>query len=287
MKKITFLITIIVSVNALYGMEKFKMEKVRTFICPMMPQVVVVQDDIYDRRTQNADITIFGETEQIKLKNPGLFSSPLVGGICITHDNSIMRRNKVFTKYLDFSYESNDDSAAITLEGERFIIKNQHLYVENKKMDNQFFFVKEPQLCFVPLQDDQSVDDRYIYTQASHQDGEIFLKTCKYRGYAAIDQALQDLGHCYKNVLSTVSLFFTKEHTARSIAIPQLSVGLGVPAYRAAQVAVASVVEFITNHCHKDIYGLIELVVHDSESFRLYQNLLIGYAMHKKEVILG
>jgi len=287
MKKITFLIAITVVINALYGMEKGKEQKVRTFISTMIPRVVVVQDDIYERCTKNADITIFGEAEQIKLGNSELSMTPLIGNIRITHDNYIMKRNKIFTKYCDSSYESDDDSAAIKVEGERFIIKNPHVHVERKKMDNQFFFVKEPQLFFVPLQNNQSVDDRYIYERTLRQDGETFLKTCKYKGYVAINEALEDLGHCYKSVLSTVSLFFTKDHTARSIAIPQLSVGLGIPAYRAAQVAVAAVVEFIAKHGYKDSYGLIELVVHDSESFRLYQNLLIGHGLNKKEIVLG
>lgn len=284
MKKITFLIAITVMINALYGMETCKIEKVRTFMCPMFPQIQIVQDDIYDRCTKNADITILGETEQIKLKNLGLSSTPLIGCIGIAHDNCIMRRNKIFTKYFDSSYESDDGSAAIKVEGQRFIVENPDAYIEHKKMDNQIFFVKEPQLFVVPK--NQSVNDRYMYEREFIDEGT-FLQTSRYKGYAAIERALEDLNYCYTSILSTVFSFFTEEHTTRSIAIAQLSVRLNIPAYRAAQVAVAAVVGFIAKHTYKDNYGLIELVVPDSESFRLYKNILIAHGANKKEIVLG
>jgi hypothetical protein len=200
----------------------------------------------------------------------------------ITHDNSVMKRNKVFTKYFDSSHGYDDGSAVIVVEGEKFIIKNPCSHVENKKMDNQFFFVKEPQLLFSQLQGEQSIEFRYIYEKKIIKDPKKFtLKMQQYRGYTAIEEAVKDLHYCYKSVLNMVHEFFTKENRVRSIALPQLGLSLGFPAYRQARVAIEAVVEFISLCSNKDTYELIELVVQDSENFKLYKNLLIEYALRQ------
>lgn len=275
MKKIMLSIMLVISINGVYGME-VRRETVKTFVCPIFPKIIVVQDDIYDRRTPNADITIVGETEQIvQLKNAELYPSPLIGCMQL-NCKSIMKRSKVFTQYFDPSYEGNSkDSAAIIVDGERFIITNLRKHVEKKKMEDRCLIVREPQVWYVPSKDDLSVDNQYVYMREFRGKG-VYNESHTYKGSEAIEEAVKDLRSCYKSVLIMSHDFFTKENTARSLALPQLSVSLGIPAYRAAHVAVTSVIEFLKQN--KDTYGLIEFVVLGLEDFNLYKNLLIEHA---------
>ena len=259
MKKNILCISLITSINVLYGMEVTTYEIVRRFVYPKNPKIVVVQDDIYNRRTKAADITIFGETEQMRLHHPGIsFSSVLIGSLRLTPDNMVM-----------------------------FIHSGQ---IESKQMDNEIVFVMEPRIIVTKFQDKQALNNRYKYKKTLKEEKIPSLlemcccmdyeeyKTCNYTGYQAIEHALKDLRNCYKSVLYMTHHLNAKSLGTKSIALSTLSTALGIPAYRAAHVAVASVIEFISDSSNECICRLIELVVNSLEDFNTYKAFLMGYA---------
>lgn len=280
MKKIIFSIAFMFNGNGIYGMET--VPTVKVFRHKKFPQITVFQDDIY-RRTKNADITVVGESEQIKLKKPGLVASPCVGCMSFSIDNCIMRRNKVFARYFD-SYGLDDDSATIIVDGQQFVIKDVDSHTEHIKMDNKLILVREPQLFRASSA--ESPDLPYMYRKtASRPEIKRYsstLPTIKYTGYKAIEEMLNDLAICYDTALDYVPYLFDKKFEIKSIAFSQLSRGLGLPAYRGAQVAVQSVVNFITDEKYEGIYDSIELVVGQSEDFDLYKMFLNECAIAKK-----
>lgn len=278
MRKITLLITLVASSNSFYGMEMAQQEAVRRFVYPNDPRIVVIQDDIYNRRTKNADVTIVGETEQILLKKPGLAIIPIIGAMHFTEGNSVMVKKKVLAQHFDYSYGLNNDSAAIVVDGEQFIIQNLRSHTEQKKMDGKLLFIKEPQLLRAKVNDKKIVAGQYVYNKTLDTVAPYSsqLEVCQYVGMEAFQEAIKDLERCYEAIFEHIHQFYSRE--IKSIALPQLSAALGIPAYSAAYVALASAIKFIMRSPNKDKYDCIEFVVDRSEEFDIYKSILRGYA---------
>lgn len=248
MKKI-IAIALVVSINGLCAMELPVKDEVKQFTHPMFPKIVVVQDDIKKRSTENADITIVGKREwEMQLaKSEDHRKGPFIGSLSVNGTHAEMRKS-----------------------------------VEIINKGKQLLLITEPNLIREPMENDEY---GYIYRQPIE---ETFC-CCKlkrmdrFTGTDAISRATSDLRYCYCAILHCTHAYFTVDHTARSIAIPALGVALGIPAYSAAQIAVESAVKLISNEKYKDIYNLIEFVVPDSETFNIYQNFLLMLTQPKDE----
>jgi hypothetical protein len=253
MKKIMFSVMLIAMINGVYGMEIFKDAKGRTFNCLMFPNIVVVQDDINKRCTEPADITIVGMNERRTQfpKLEDLWKGPFIGSLEIKHGRVEARMRE-----------------------------------QKKSIGNQLLFVTEPQIFLEPVENNESFGEcQYIYKKAIEEAVccSILSRMYRFAGNEAIKEALDDLCYCYNVTLKYTHRYFTQEHRAKSIALPQLGVSSGIPTYTAARVAVASAVRFITHNLDKDKYKLIELVVRDSENFNMYKQILLDQQALIKE----
>jgi O-acetyl-ADP-ribose deacetylase (regulator of RNase III) len=246
--------------HVVYGMEMA--QQIKTFTCKN-PKIVVVLDDIYNRRGKNADLTIVGEGEQLKLKNLDLQPCFLVGAMNL-NENSIMVKTPAFARIFASFGGCDDNSATTIIDGETFIIRDVHTHVKRKTFDNRLLIIKEPFFLREPF-------DRYTYHKTLNEFASRYsnaLATAEYTGTKALQEALKDLRLCYLSVLQNMY------GSSKSLAFPQLGVALGLPAYSAADVAVKSVLEFMANDEHKDAYDLIEFVVNRKEDFNIYTSLL-------------
>jgi len=254
------------------GMELIE-PKVKTFTFLTVPSIVIIHDDIFDRKTQNADMTIIGESEQLQLKNTTLEYSSEIGIMAfISSTKIIKRKNKVFTQHFDASYGLRDDSAAIIVEGERFIIKNPCDHVEEIKMNNTVAKIKEPHIVVTESKDGKL---KYRYRTTCSDGKHTQLQECDYFGDHAHAHALEDLERCYKSALIICSLLFKKDPIC--LAFAPLSVSLGIPLYAATKVAVKSVIDFINENSDKNYYKEIQFVVPRLEDFDAYKTVLSKY----------
>lgn len=246
MKKI-IVIALVVSINSLYGMEILNKEQGQTFMCLMFPNIFIVQDDINKRCTKPADITIVGMNErrmQFK-KQEELWDGPFMGSLEIK-------------------------CGRVTRWGRQ----------QGKVQGNQLLFITEPQLVVELVEDNESFAQRqYIYKKAIEEAAccSILSRMDRFVGKKAIEEALDDSSFCSDVVWKYAYKYFTQEHKAKSIAVPQFGVLSGIPVYSIARSTVASVVQFITDEKYKDTYGLIELVVPNSEDFNMYKQILLEH----------
>ena len=259
------------------GMELIE-QKVKTFTLQTVPPIVVIHDDIFDRKTQNVDITVIGGSEQLQLKNTTVSYCSEIGSVSYILPQMkmemkiIKRKNKVFTQCFDPSYGFRDDSAAIIVEGERFIIKNPFEHVEEITMNNKVAIVKEPHI-FVTESKDGKLNYHYRITYSDGKHTQVQERD--YFGSDACEQAYKDLERCYKAKL-VICGCFSKENSIR-LAFPPLSISLGIPLYAATRIAVQSVVDFINENSDKDKYTEIQFVVPRSEDFDTYKSVLSEY----------
>lgn len=275
-----------IGMNALYGMnevckiKKHKKHSIPMFVAPMSSKIVVIQDDLYNRSSDHADITVVGEKEQRQFSEQveSSMDSGRVGAVNWRCNNKNIRvKNASFAKVFEPEYGIQEDSAIIRVYGLQYSVRNPYSYIENKKIDSTLLCIEEPQLM---LQDQQQ-DGAFIYQKKGKSVGSNSeLEKLYFSGDAAIEEALKDLSICYKTILKKACSFCSEGHAPRSIAFPQLSISLGINAYKAAQVALTTIVDFVKNGSNKDEYKLIELFVHNRENFKLYKNILIG--MHEQ-----
>lgn len=275
MKKIIVVIVCTVSSYYVYGMELVDKEAVQNNVSSVNSKIVIVRDDIY-RRTHNADITVVGIIEQLKLRPGQLDHTYCVGDVYDLHDNDVLVMNKVFAKYFSPYYEMNEEVASIIIEDQRFLIKNPFSYIEKKKLESLVIRVVEPELILNSEKYHDAWYYHYSYDCRKKVSG-IFGKSkkCKHYQYdEAVRVAQEDLGICYQNVLAEAHKFFTDKHRAKSIAFSQLHAPFDFFDDQAARIAVASVVKFMTESVHKDKYGLIELVVNKEQDYGYYTKYL-------------
>ena len=290
MKRTIFSIAFIVCSNGVHGMEIAQSGVVKIFTHPIFPKIAVVLDDIYNRSTKNAEVTVVGEKEQIKLKHPSLIGNPRVGCMnFLCSDTRVMRRNKVFAQCFDPTYEFDHESAAIIVNGQRFIIKNPREYIEYEKIDSKLAFISEPQLFRKKFDNDKAIATSYVYRKVTDKASKSSeLEIVEYTGEQALKKALEDLGGCYVWGLTYIYEYFKCDGGMISrIAFPQLGITLGIPGYSAAYEALQAVIRFATYKEHKDKYGLIELVVQTEDDFDVYKQILIGLATDKMEKEIG
>jgi len=247
------------------GMEKFRYDI--KFLSLRSASLVVVQDDIYNRKT---DMIVVGETEQNRLAfhNQTFIDYGCVGDVKRSYDNIVLVKNKVFSKYFDYSHGLEQSSAAIVVEGQKFFVKDIHLYIEKKTLDNIVVNVVEPSLM---LRRDKNVSV-HSYLARRNEDGNAVLH--RYEGKEAIEEAKKDLHICYKNVLEKAYEYFTEKNWERRISLQPLSAVLGLSKNEVARIAVETVFEFIRISPDKGKYGWIEFVVLKAEDCDLYGKLL-------------
>lgn len=271
-------IACVVTVNSLYGMEVIKKDDaknkgVKTFVHPKFTKIVVVQDDIYNRRTNNAYITVVGENEQIKLQNPNVKPSYFLGSMIMTHDNYITRKNKILAERCDSPHLFDEETVEFIAKDKKFVFENLYARTEHVKMKNNLLFINEPELVYKDLDNNET----FVYTKQDYKQEtqrSTTVKLLEFYGREALEMALIDLGYCYKVALQNGLKIFSKEVAVKSIAFPLLSVWLGIPGYSAARSAVEAVIRFLKENQNKDTYDSIELVMPDLENFNLYKTIL-------------
>ena len=278
-----FCITNIALISGLYGMEFVEQNKVKSFVFQAKPQIVVYLDDIYNRSTENAELTVVGATEQKILKNPVIHDAPLVGCTKVgLKNNSIKRKSKVLTDLFDSSYGFRGSSTAIKIQGERFIIQDLYSHIEDVIIKDEVIFVKEP---YIAITSEKKGQLSYYYKKVFNEVNDTRLKEENFFAAKAIEEALKDLVLCYNGALQITKNFSTKK-TIKSIAFPPLSVSLGIPAYRAAHVAIESVINFINTYRDKITYERIEFVVPQLEDFSTYKEILNRYMVESTGQII-
>lgn len=278
MNKIVILMFIMIS-NALYGMELVE-QKVKTFIFPTTPPITVIYDDICNRKSKNADMTVIGMQEQIILKNKNIRScNGLIGGMKAHYNGCVKRKTKVFDQHVDRSHGFRHKSAVIIVDGERFTIENFHEHIEEGKIKSEVIMVVEPQVFITPSKQNEKIDEYWynrVILDPHHKHTE--LPTEDYYGKEAIEEALKDLFKSYGAVLLHCC---RPSEVLKNIAFAPLSVFLGIPAYRAAFVAISSVIDFINKFQGKKTYNSIEFVLSRLEDFVVYEEILSLYKFDK------
>jgi len=250
-------------------------QNVRTFTFPTSPKIVVVHDDIFNRRTQQADVTIIGDNEQYRLGNKNRSTINIIGAVSF-HDKSksLKRKKNAFAQHFDSEYGFRDQLAAIMINNTQFIINNFYEHVEDVIMKNEIVLIPEPEVVMVQSKKGQSWEQVYYRSQLLDDQKHMGFKA--FKGKDAIAEALEDLEKCYQ-----ISLFVCHDDrkmfdaSTKRVAFAPLS--LGIPAHNAAFAAISAVIKCINNDLYKNHYDLIEFVVPRLEDFNMYKEILSDY----------
>jgi hypothetical protein len=280
MNRCVLLVFIMMS-NILCGMELIE-QKVKTFTFPTIPPIIVVHDDIFDRKTKNADVTVIGVNEQKVLRGK-LCSYDIFIGSLPYCDGCIVRKKKAFEQYFDRSYGFRDKSAVIIIDGERFTIKNPYEHVEEIKVGNKIIMIVEPRIFFTSIdEEDGKYQNRKLqehYWRYVRVPDETELLKEDYYGREAIKEALEDLYKVYRTAL--IHGYRSLESVEGSIALVPLSDSLGISPHDVAIVAIQACMKFINDYRDKQTCGSIELVVSREKDFEMYKDFLNCYKLDK------
>ncbi len=277
MQKIVLLLMFMMNVDCLFGMEK------SVYSTSINGTKITVSCDDLHKRTQRKgmqDITVLGQHEQRFLE--GDINNYYYVGDFFKSNKSMLVKSPSFKAFLHICYKEEK-----LLINERFggfkdceIFKLEPEPAAKVDVDSVVIQVKEPKLLRRIIKN-TNVLDQEIKKEVCLYPRIVCSKSlyqtpfrCQYFEERAHQKAKKDLGKCYKNVLEGAHELFTSEHQERSVAFPFLSSLLGFVKEDAAEVAVKSVAQFLTQDINKDKYGLIEFVVEQEEDVHLYEKYL-------------
>jgi len=226
-------------------------------------QIVLIKGDIYRRpQLERAAVTVVGLLEQFLLMEDNLCDSGGIGDCAESSKKEVRVKNKIFEKFSD---KKLPGAMVVTIEGERFEIKNPNHHVEIIKFDKSVVVVTEPKLS------EWNPGEPYYHPK--RRTGEWSFSDPDFRGAEAIKEAKNDLKFCYTKILDFAHTILSKEGT-KNIAFPPLSTVRGMPHNEAAEAAVETVVEFLKNNLNKDKYTQIQFVVSQDADYLAYRKLL-------------
>jgi hypothetical protein len=236
-----------------------------------LPIKLTFQPNFYKHPEKASPLTIVGLRQQNVLK--GINSS----GICIADIEKVdpakvYVRSDVFEKRLTPGCSYRFPS--ITVDDETFAVPDQSSHARIIAWPKTLVVVGEPELSwwkgkpqYRPLKriDEYSVIDPF------------------FEGVEALKELQKDLMLCYTTVLEKGASYFTSKDE-KILAFSLLSKVFDVPEEVLAWAAVKSIVDYLADPVHKNMYKRIELVVEHEEDYLECLKYLQPKMLKKKNI---
>ncbi len=258
MKKIVMMLTCVFSVIA-HGAENNK---------DLMLSVGgtlfhIVKDDMYKYHA-SVDLMVVGRNQQRALKKPNFGDSREVGRIYPTEEKTV----RVLAPQADSA--SDDDTY------KPYVIKDTKLWekAEDKALECNVFAIIEPRIEFDLFMYDQKDFSYGYFPTRPHPEKKNYFVDKEFYGDEAILEARRDLIMCYLTALQ-YGLEELGDKDDKKIALASLGGDVGVPREKAAPVAFAAIIDFLTNNPGK--YSLVELFIKKRSELVLYRELVTQY----------
>lgn len=216
------------------------------------------------------DIIVVGNAQQCTLQKPSIGYRSVVGKIEYIDDHIIYEKNKN-------ADSASDDDTYKPFVHSNYREKKSCQKINAKTMHCTVMSVIEPRIKKSRYYDNKQSEFAKgfsYYAERYTRDATHTYVTSEAHGNEAITQASKDLALCYTKVL-TEGLPKLSENKYKSIALPTLSADVGFPREQAAPVAIAAILEFVSNN--PNAYNSIALFVKKQSEFALYKTLLTEY----------